>query len=70
MAILYLVKGKRLIKEIEVSPGATTALPLFSEKENMCLINQDIMIALANTFDRTAVQIIDDSGLVDERPVK
>lgn len=67
MAIFFLIRGNRITQEIDSEDIAVTALPLFGGGAAVSLLNKAHVIALMGRFNRTATQVIDDLGLVDER---
>jgi len=67
MAVYYLIRGNAIISEIDAEDVAVVALPLIGGANKMSLINRAHILYIMNKFNRTAAQIIDDLGLVDER---
>lgn len=68
MTVYYLIQVNRVTHEIDTDGGAVTALPLLAGGQAKSLINRAHILALMSRFNRTAAQIIDDLGLIDERP--
>lgn len=67
MAIYYLIRGNTITAEIDTQDAGVVALPLMAGGQNISLINRAHILAIMNKFNRTAGQIVDDLGLVDER---
>ena len=69
MAILYLMRGKEIIAEIDTEDRAVVALPLLGGADAFSLVNAETIkdIGLAN--GKTETQIFSDANLVDARGI-
>ena len=68
MATYYLIRGNTIEQEIDTDT-AVTALPLLGGAGAVSLLNLAHFLAIMNRTGKSAAEIIDYLGLVDEREV-
>lgn len=67
MTIFYLIRGNTIEQEIDTNDTGNIALPLMGGVNACSLLNREHFIEIMSRTGKSAAEIIDYLGLVDER---